>query len=819
MELMRGTRQLVRRFGRAPMFTAICVGTLALGIGATTAMYAVVDAVLLEPLPYPSPDRLVSVGHTAPGLGTEDLPQSPALHYLYAAESRSFEEIGMYSSGSGTVTGVGDPAEVAEMAVLDGTLRLMGARPVRGRIFTAADTESGAPRTAMVSWRYWQSELDADPDVVGRMLTLDGHPREIVGVLPADFRVLDEEADVYVPFQFDQSTLFVGNFGYGSVARLRPGMTIEQANADLARLVPVALERYPGPITLTMLQEARFGPDVRPLSEDVVGDAANFLWVLLGTVGIVLLIACANVANLFLVRAEGRYREVAVRTALGASRGRIAKEFMTESLGLALIGGVAGVGLAVAAIRLLQALRPEHLPRLEQIGVDGSVLLVAFLLTLATGVMLGLVPILRHGDDRVSGALREGGRGGSAGRERHRARSVLVVGQLSLALVLLAGSGLMMRSAMAMREVDPGFSAPASLLTLRLAVPGVAVDGPEDVAVMHERILRNIETVPGVASVGLASSVPMSASDSNDPIDVEAFPVQPGQIAPIRRYKWVSPEFFETMGTPLVAGRTYTWDDMRNRPPVVIIGEALAREYWDSPADAIGKRVRNMDGRPWREIIGVVGDVHDDGIDQGPTPIAYWPMVHEDLWEEGVQAQYAMTYVMRLGTPATPAMMDAIRSAVWDVNASLPLADVRTMEDVLSESMARTSFTLVMLGIAAAVALLLGAVGLYGVIAYTVAQRTREFGVRMALGARATDVGSLVLRHAAMLVVIGLGVGVAAAFALTRLMSALLYGVAPSDPLTFGGVAALLALVALVASLVPVARASRVDPLEALRAE
>ncbi|MGH7445106.1 MAG: ABC transporter permease [Longimicrobiales bacterium] len=819
MDFIRGTRQLIRRFGRAPLFTAICASTLALGIGAATAMYAVVDAVLLEPLPYPAHDRLVDISYSAPGLDVTDVSQSPALHYATKSASRTIEALGMYTTSRSTVTQLGDPEEVGNLWLTEGTLRLLGAKTARGRLFGAADDEAGAAPTVVVSHGYWQRRLDADPNVVGRILTINGTSREVIGVLADDFRMVDADAELYMPFQFEPGNIIMGNFSYRGIARLRDGVSIEQASADLARIVPIAAERFPGPISLSMLEQARFEPTLRPLAADVIGDAGNFLWVLLGTVGIVLLIACANVANLFLVRAEGRYREVAVRTAMGASRARIAREFMTESLGMALVGGAVGVGLALAAIRLLHVLQPEHLPRLDSIAIDGSVLLMALLLTLATGALLGLVPILRHGGDRVSGILREGGRGGSAGRERHRARSVLVVGQLALALVLLAGSGLMMRTALAMRSVDPGFTEPESLLTMRLAIASADVEEPEAVAAMHERIVRNLENVPGIARVGLASGVPMSGWESNDPLEIEQFPVQPGQIAPIRRYKWISPEYFETLGTPVVAGRAYTWDDLRNRPPVVIISESLAREYWDTPAEAIGKRVRNMDGRPWREIIGVVGDVREDGMDQAATPIAYWPMIMESLWEDGLQVQRTLSYALRLNGTPSPALMDAIRRAVWEVNPNLPLADIRTMDDVVDESMARTSFTLVMLAIASVVALLLGAIGLYGVISYAVAQRTREFCVRMALGARATDVGSLVLKHAIVLVGVGVAAGLAGAFALTRLMAAMLYGVAPSDPVTFVGVAALLAAVALVASLVPVARAARVDPLDALRTE
>ncbi len=820
MDAIRSLRQAARRLGRAPGFTAVCAATLGIGLGATVAIWAIVESVLLEPLPYPEADRLVTIRYNAPGLNLENVQQSPALHFTFADDARSFEDIGMYGRGRGTVTGLGEPHEIPTISVTDGVLRLLGARPVRGRIFTAEDDAPGAPLTALVSETYWRQRLGADPDVLGRTLNLNGRPREIIGVLPADFTVLDRGADVYMPLQFDRTEAFVGNFSWIGFARLRPDVTIAQANAELTRLLPVAVERYPGPISLSMMEEARMAPTLQPLSNEVIGDVGRTLWVLMGTVIIVLLIAAANVANLFLVRAEGQYRDVAVRSALGASRGRLAREFLTESLVLAVGAGVLGIALALGGIRFLKALGPRELPRIAEIGFDGSVLAVAFVLTLLTGALLGLVPILRHGGDRVAGTLREGGRGGGAGRERQRARSTLVVGQMALALILLTASGLMIRSALELRRVDPGFDEPANLLTLRLAIPSATVPEPVDVAGMHERILRSIEDVPGVAAVAATSSLPMSGFNSNDPIDVEIAPVPSGQIAPIRRYTWISPGYFETMGIPVLAGRAYTWDDIRVPSTAVVISESLARVYWSSPAEAIGKRVRNMEGRPWREIIGVVGDVRTDGIDQDVVATAYWPMLQPSLWEgDRLETQRTMGYALRLATPFTPALMDAVRQAIWSVNPNLPLADAQTMDDAVRASMARTSFVLVMLSIAAAVALVLGAVGLYAVVSYAVAQRTREFGVRMALGARRADVGSLVLSQAGVLVAVGIGVGIAASLAVTRLMEALLYGVAPTDPVTLAAVAAALATVALVASALPVMRATRVDPIEALRAE
>jgi predicted permease len=816
--MLLSMRALVRRFVRAPGFTIISLFTLALGIGATTAMFAVVNGVLLRPLPYEDPGRLVGVWHVAPGLVAEDVNQSPALHLTYRDENRVFEDIGAWAHARPTVTGLGDPERLEGMRVTDGTLRLLGVRPVLGRIFTAEDDAPGAPLTTVVSWGYWQTRLGADPDAVGRTITVDGRAREIIGVLPRGFRLLDHDAALYLPLQFAAADVILGNFSYQGLARLRPGITAALANDDLARLLPVAAERFPRGLSLQMMTEARFAPAIRPLVVDVIGDIGSVLWVLLGTVGIVLLIACANVANLFLVRAEGRHREIAVRTALGASRWRIAQDFFAECLALGLMSGIAGVLLAGAGLRVLRAVGPERLPRLHEITIDGMVLVAALALSVAAGALLALVPVLRHARENITAGLRDGGRGGE-GRERHRARSVLVVTQLALALVLLAGSGLMMRTAQALRTTHPGFQEPESILSFRLSIPHAEVEEPEAVLLMHERIRTAVEAVPGVASAALASGIPMDGSSSADPIEPEAFPSPPGQLPPIRRYAWLAPGWFATIRTPIVAGRDFSWDDLRTQAPVVIISQSLAREYWSSPQDAIGQRVRNIEGSAWREVIGVAGDIHHDGVDRAPPATAYWPMVVADLWEPGVSVQRTMTYALRLEREWTAGLMDAVRQAVWSVNPNLPVAETRTLDEYVQRSMARTSFALVMLGIAAAVALVLGAVGLYGVISYAVAQRTREFGVRMALGARGADVGRIVLRQAALLVGIGVGAGLLASIAVTRLMSALLFGVTASDPLTFGAVALLLAGVAILASLLPVVRAARVDPMEALRRE
>ncbi|HEY7817888.1 MAG TPA: ADOP family duplicated permease, partial [Vicinamibacteria bacterium] len=568
-----------------------------------------------------------------------------------------------------------------------------------------------------------------------------------------------------------------------------------------------------------MLKEARFGPKIRPLKEEVVGDVGKTLWVLLGTVSIVLVIACANVANLFLVRAEGRHRELALRTALGADRARVAKELLGESVTLGILGGLAGLAVAYAAIRLLLALAPETVPRLEEITIDATVLAFTIALSLAAGIFFGLVPAFKYTRTNTASALKEGGRGSSDGRERQRARGALVVAQMALALVLLVGSGLMIRSFQALRQVDPGFVGPSEVLTFRISIPEAQIADPSQVPLAHEQILRKIEAIPGVTSVGMSSSITMDGNHSSDPIFVEEFPVPGDQLPPIRRFKWIAPGYFETMGNPVVAGRSMTWDDVRLRAPIVIVTENFAREFWKSPEAALGKRIRVTPRDKWREIVGVAGDVRDDGVDQKVTVVMYWPMSVRDFWEEIDFAQRNMAYVVRASRVGEAAFLQQIREAVWSLQPNVPIASVQTLQEILDQSMSRTSFTLVMLAIASGVALLIGAVGLYGVISYGVTQRTREIGVRMALGARRWDVSAMFLRHAALLSGVGIAIGLAAALVLTRLMSSLLFDVSPVDPLTYGVVSIVLAAVALLSSYVPARRASAVAPTEALHWE
>src|SRR5687767_2111559 len=546
-------RLVGRRLLRAPLFTAVAVLTLGLGIGANAAIFSVVNGVLLKPLPFPDPDRLVGVWHSAPGMNLPLLNQSPATYFVYRDDGQTLEDIGMWDNTAVTVTGAGEPERVQALLVTDGTLGVLRVDAALGRRFSKEDDSPGTPERVMLTHGYWQRKFGGDPSIVGRGIVVDGRPREIVGVLPARFKFLNNNPQIVLPFRFNRAQVFIGNFSFQAVGRLKPGVSIEQANADIARMIPSIVERFPlpGGFTRQMLEEVKLQPNVRPLSADVIGDVGRVLWVLLGTVGMVLLIACANVANLFLVRAEGRQQELAIHSALGADWRRISWELLSESLTLALVGGLAGLGLAYAGIRTLVAIAPEGLPRLEEITIDPVVLAFTLAISLVAGLLFGLIPVFKFATPRLAGALKEGGRLSSAGRERHRARNTLVVVEIGLAVVLLVASGLMIRTFVAMRRVDPGFGRPAEVLTFRVSVPDTLIADPVQTAQILEQIVRRLEQVPGVSSVGLASSITMDGNNSNDPVFVEGLP-ESDKLPPIRRFKAVGQNYLHTMQTRLV---------------------------------------------------------------------------------------------------------------------------------------------------------------------------------------------------------------------------------------------------------------------------
>ncbi len=806
---------------RSPAFSAVTILTFALGIGATTAVFSVINGVLLKPLPFDHPQELVGVWHSAAGWGVSRwMPQSAATYFTYREESRVFEDIGIWNNTQVSVTGLDQPERVTALLVTDGTLPVLRVSPVQGRAFTPEDDSPEAALTVMLSHGYWRLRFGEDPDVIGRTLMVDGRSREIIGVTPPGFDFFQIDPAVYLPYRFDRSQVAVfGDLSYPALGRLLPGVTTEQANADVARMIPLALEKFPGGMSPADIESVQLGPDIHPLMNDVVGNVGATLWIILGTVGIVLLIACANVANLFLVRAEGRRREVALRTALGADRRHIARHFFAESVTLAGLGGVVGLGLAYVGIELFVAMGSQQLPRAPEIAIDPTVLLLTIAVSMVSGLFFGLFPVLRYGSPRLGTSLKESDRGSGVGRERQYVRKGLVVSQMALALVAVAASGLMIRSFQAMRRVSPGFEGPAEVLTLTVTPTRAEASHPDATAATHEQIQRRIQAIPGVTAAAFTSSITMDGRGSNQGIHVEEFPLAEDQAAPLRRFKWISPGYFEAMGNPVVAGRSFSWADVHAKARVVVVTENFASQYWSNPGEALGKRIREGRTQPWREIIGVVGNVHDNGTNQPATAIVFWPPVVENFWGLDIFARRTMVYAIRSTLVGETGFLDQVRQAVWSVHSTLPLANVRILEDIYDRSMARTSFTMVMLAIAAAVALLIGAAGIYGVIAYLVSQRVREIGVRMALGARPQDVTRMVLRHGLSVAGVGVAVGLIAAVGLTRLMSTLLFGVSPVDPVTYGVVAIGLTAIAVLASYLPSRRAARVDPIEALRLE
>jgi predicted permease len=815
-DLRYGVRMLLKR----PGFSLIAIFTLALGIGANTAIFSVVESVLLKPLPYPQPEELFTVRHIAQGLGNRPLGASDSGYFVFREQNHTFQDIGLYNTSSVNVTGLGEPERAPALGVTDGLLPILGVTPLLGRFFTRADDSPNSAKTVILTHGYWSRKFGGDPSVIGRTIEVDGRPCAIIGVLPGGFSFLDQtNLAMVLPLKLNREQTYLGAFSWVGIARLKPGVTLQQANADVARMLPIVDRSFPPPpyFSLKVLEDLRLGPNLKPLKQDVVGDVGKVLWVLLGGISLVLLIACANLANLLLVRAEGRRQELAIRTALGASRGRIAAQLLFESLIIAVCGGLFGLGLAYGAVRVLVALAPQGLPRLHEIGVDGNVILFTLAVSLAASLLFGSFPVFKYAGAGLGIGLRAGERSMSESRERHRARGVLVIVQVALALVLLVSSGLMIRTFRALTRVDPGFVAPpAEVQTFRIAIGDAQVKDPERVVRIQEEILRKLEAIPGVPSVGISLSVPMDGSYWNIPVFAKDRAYAPGELQ-LRRCHFVAPGFFKTLGTALVAGRDLTWSDIYNKVPVAIISENFAREFWRDPASAIGKQIRTSQKDDWREVVGVVGDVRQDGVDKEAPNSVYWPILAKFGGNPGVQAQRNVTFAIRSPRAGSEGLINEIRQAVWSVAPNLPLAEIHTLNDYYTRSMARTSFTLVMLAVAGGMALFLGIVGLYGVIAYSVSQRKREIGIRMALGAGRSEVLKLVISQGMKLALIGVAIGLAGALGLTRFLSGLLYGVKPGDPLTLVAVSALLIAVALLASYLPARQAAKVDPLVALR--
>jgi predicted permease len=825
--LLIDLKHIGRRMRRSPGFAITVLLTLAIGIGANTAVFSVLNCVLLRPLPYPEPQQLVSLHLNAPGAPglsefRSELRLSPSMYFTFARHNRSFQSVGIWGPGTANITGTGKPEQVNTAQISSGILETLNVPALRGQWLTEADQDPRALGRVMLSYGYWQRRFGGDPGVVGRTISIDSQPRVIAGVMPRGFKIVNYGFDLLIPMGLDPVKEILAGFGYRGIARLRPGVTIPQANADVAHLLNVWMDSWtngPGQDSHWYLNW-KITPALQPLKDTVVGSIHTVLWVVMAMIGVVMLIACSNVANLLLVRADIRQHELAVRAALGAGRWRIARELLLESVTLGLLGGAAGVAVAYAGLRLLMAIGPADLPRLSEISLDGWSIGFTLLLSVLSGLLFGAIPVLRYLPARQRQTLVGTTRTTSVNRERQHARNLLVVAQVAMALVLLIGAVLMIRTFLAMRDVDPGFSDPASLQVMRLTIPETMVKDPATVLRMQKSILDQLAAIPGVSSTGFTASVPMSGAESGwDQIFVEG-KTYADNNAPMRLYNYASPGYFRTAGTLFIAGRDFTWAEIYGMRPVGILSENLARELWGSPKAAVGKRFQELPGTPWYEVVGVVQDVRENGIDQVSPATVYWPSLKDNMFGPGpLNVQRTVYFAIRTQRAGTQTFINEMQHAVWSVNANLPIANISTMQEIYSDSMARTSFTLVMLAIAGAMAFALGILGIYGVISYAVSQRTREIGIRMALGAKKSELAWMFVRSALQLTGIGTALGLAAAAVLMSLMRTLLFGISPLDPITFAVVPVALIAAAALASYLPARRTAAINPVEALRAE
>jgi predicted permease len=815
----RDLRFGVRALWRTPGVSAAVVATLAIGIGANTALFSVVNGVLLKPLPYPKAGELVALGHRGGANVDDELPSAPYLYFTYRDQSRTLAAVGLWRTTTVNVTGAERPEQVPTVLVTSDVLPMLGVPPLLGRTFSEDDATPGHPGTVILSYAYWQRRFGGDASIVGRRLVLDGEAADIVGVMPARFRFLDARVDLFAPFQLDRTQVALGRYVFPSLARLKPGVTIADATADLTRLVPIAIERFPPPAGFTRRQFARrpVVPRLQPLKDAVVGGLGKMLWLLMGGLGLVLLIACANVANLLLVRTDGRRQELAIRAALGASGRRIALQLIVESLLLGLAGGAVGAGVAMAAVRVLVANAPASLPRIDDIAIDPIVLAFALVASIAAGLLFGLPPAIKYAAPRLE-SLGRSARGLSEGREGHRARRFLVVVQVAIALVLLVCSGLLIRTFAALGAVDPGFVRPAHVQLAHIDVGVAEAPSPEQATRLQQAILDRISAIAGVESAAFVDLPPLSGSNQNDTVLTEEDKVYAqGQPSPLRRFEFISPGLFRTLGTPILAGRDLQWVDLYQQRPVCLVSAALARDGWGSPGAALGRRVRAGPEDPWREIVGVVGDIRDNGMSQPPPPSVYFPALVGRFWGTPAIAFRSVTLAIRTARAGQESFLRELDAAIWRADPNLPIARVRTLDDAYRTSLARTSFALAMLAIAAAMGLLLGFVGIYAVVGYTVAQRTREIGIRAALGAEAGALEMMFVRDGARMTAAGVVTGLMCAAASSRLLESLLFGVSPLDFQTYAAVTALVAAAALVAAYLPARRAAHADVVNALR--
>jgi putative ABC transport system permease protein len=794
-------RYAVRGLAKRPGYTALSAGTLGLGIGATAAVFAVLYAVLLRPLPYPEADRIVEIFHHAPGLNLPDVRSSPGLIARYRQTARTLTHVGGYETRLANITGVGEAERIRVVAATPDLFAVLATPPALGRVFRNDDATRNTELVTILTDATWRTRFGGDPSVIGRSVQLDGQPAQIVGVMPPGFTFPDADTRMFIPLRIDDNAPF-GAFGMTSLARLGPGVTVEHARREVEQLQQRVPEWFPD-LTAEVLAGFRWSVAVQPWHERVVRNVSSTLWMLFATVALVLVVAASNVANVFLVRAEARQREVAVKSALGASRARIAASDFAESLVLASIAGVLALALADASLSLLIAYIPPRLPRVQEIRVDAMIVLFTVAITMLSAALLALLPTFSAARRSVVAMLRDGGRGTTAGRSRHRTRHVLMVTQVAVALVLLVGAGLLLKSVTRLAAVDPGFEADG-LVTVGVSL-GRGVTRADAIA-RYGRLFDELARVPGVSAIGAAGALPLGATGlTGSSFEIRSRPAGENDASLSTMYTPVTPGYFETLGVPLVEGRLPMSSDTDQRRQVAWVNKAFAREFL--PTDAVGASIRLRE--EWLEIVGVVGDLRMSGFAEEAQPMVYVPLTNP-------ATRFEMMYAV-IRTPGSPAALaSSLRAAAARVDGSVPVT-IRTAEDIVSVSLAQATFTVMLVTIAAGLGLLLGIVGLYGAISYIAAQRTAEIGMRLALGATPTAVCAMVLRQGLTVSLGGIIVGLAAAWSLARFVASLLFEVSAYDPGTYATVVFLVLAVSMLATYVPARKAAGIDPVQALR--
>jgi putative ABC transport system permease protein len=796
-------RQAIRTLTASKGFSLLIVGVLAVGISANAAMFSIVNGVLLKPLPLADPQRLVSVETTV--RGEPDGTSYP--DFLdWRAQMSSFDALAVYASSGTTLTGVGEAKSFTTLVVSPELLSLLGVAPLRGRVFTADDDKPGAPRTAIIAESVWEKHFNRDENIIGRLVTFEGDPFTIIGVMPASFEFpfdVEEQTLVWMPvrasrFSANWAEQRSASFLHG-IGRLKPGASLQSAQADLSTIAGRLAAQYP--------RNQSRGIVVRPYRDVLVKDYRLALVVLLSAVAAVLMIACANVANLLLARGSVRRRELAVRTALGASRGRIVRQLLAESVLLSAVGGVGGALLALWGVDLLVRVSPLEIPRLHSVRVDRVALLFTAAISMATGILCGLVPAFQLSRSNPVESLKDGERGGSAGAGA-RTRQALVIAEMAISIVLLTSAGLLARSLITLQRVNPGFVTERAL-SMPIGLPGARYPQPDDMRGFYRRLHGELRALPGVSAVAISTTMPLSGSDIGVGFTIEGRPVDPG-VRNSAQYFGISPEYFSTMGIPLLRGRAFTDRDGASGPEVVIINDTFAAKYWPNQ-DPLGKRITigyNKTGP--REIVGIVGGVKNEALSDTAAPQMY-TMFEQTPWP------FLSAVVRTTGEPEAVAL--SMRAMLARLDPMQAAEELKTLDQYVARTVATPRFTAFLVGGFAAFALLLAGFGLFSVMAYSVAQRRREFGIRMALGAQPGDVRGMVVRQAVRTGAVGIVLGLAAAPIATRVLSSLLFGVSPNDPATFAGVAATLVAVLLAAAYLPARRATRVDPMLALRTE